>query len=172
MNWNPRSQAEVHLLPQILQTWVVELVVFKNRPKSTKNWKKFWWGLSFSPLSVCLCLLLACAVSAMLCEVVASGVSSSVKSGGVDGEKVKGDLDFDVVLCQSELIERALQLCHLLPPGFLPVGLNSYHSTHTQPCVSLSGCLIEPNGPSSCSAARIFGRKRVQIFVLHLSMSV
>ncbi|TWW60129.1 Glycerol-3-phosphate acyltransferase 1, mitochondrial [Takifugu flavidus] len=62
----------------------------------------------------------ACAVSAMLCEVVASGVSSSVKSGGVDGEKVKGDMDFDVVLCQSELIERALQLCHLLPPGFLP----------------------------------------------------
>lgn len=141
----------------------------KNKPKSTKNWKKFWRGFIFSPLSPCAsvfaCLLLACAVSAMLCEVVASGVSSSVKSGGVDGEKVKGDMDFDVVLCQSELIERALQLCHLLPPGFLPVGLNSYHSSHTQPCVSLSGCLIEPNGHSSCSAARIFGRKRVHIFV-------
>lgn len=168
---NPRCQAEIHLLPQMLQTWIVELVILKKKkkPKSTKNWKKFWRGFIFSPLSPCAsvfaCLLLACAVSAMLCEVVASGVSSSVKSGGVDGEKVKGDMDFDVVLCQSELIERALQLCHLLPPGFLPVGLNSYHSSHTQPCVSLSGCLIEPNGHSSCSAARIFGRKRVHIFV-------
>uniref|UniRef100_A0A3B4TE99 Glycerol-3-phosphate acyltransferase 2, mitochondrial n=1 Tax=Seriola dumerili TaxID=41447 RepID=A0A3B4TE99_SERDU len=44
----------------------------------------------------------ACAVSAMLCEVV------------------RGDMEFDVVLCQSELTERALQLCHLLPPGFVP----------------------------------------------------
>uniref|UniRef100_H3BXE6 Glycerol-3-phosphate acyltransferase 2, mitochondrial n=1 Tax=Tetraodon nigroviridis TaxID=99883 RepID=H3BXE6_TETNG len=35
-------------------------------------------------------------------------------------EKGKGDMDFDVVLCQSELMERALQLCRLLPPGFLP----------------------------------------------------
>uniref|UniRef100_A0A3Q0R6A2 Glycerol-3-phosphate acyltransferase 2, mitochondrial n=1 Tax=Amphilophus citrinellus TaxID=61819 RepID=A0A3Q0R6A2_AMPCI len=47
----------------------------------------------------------ACAVSAMLCEVAHSGVS---------------DPEFDVVLCQSELTERALQLCHLLPPGFMP----------------------------------------------------
>uniref|UniRef100_A0A3B4WSN3 Glycerol-3-phosphate acyltransferase 2, mitochondrial n=1 Tax=Seriola lalandi dorsalis TaxID=1841481 RepID=A0A3B4WSN3_SERLL len=45
----------------------------------------------------------ACAVSAMLCEVA-----------------VRGDMEFDVVLCQSELTERALQLCHLLPPGFVP----------------------------------------------------
>lgn len=125
-------------------------------------------------VSVCVLLLLACAVSAMLCEVVASGVSSSMKSGSVDGEKVKGDMDFDVVLCQSELIERALQLCHLLPPGFLPVGLNSYHSSHAQPCVSLSGCLIELNSHSSSSPAHIFGRERVRIFVciFHLSMSV
>ncbi|XP_068581670.1 glycerol-3-phosphate acyltransferase 2, mitochondrial [Cebidichthys violaceus] len=54
----------------------------------------------------------ACAVSAMLCEVVGSG--------GVDGEQVNSDMEFDVVLCQSELTERALQLCHLLPPGFMP----------------------------------------------------
>ncbi|KAL6113945.1 uncharacterized protein ACO6RY_04829 [Pungitius sinensis] len=62
----------------------------------------------------------ACAVSAMLCELVDSGVSSRVRSGGVDGEQVSGDMEFDVVLCQSELMERALQLCHLLPPGFMP----------------------------------------------------
>ncbi|XP_051279450.1 glycerol-3-phosphate acyltransferase 2, mitochondrial isoform X2 [Dicentrarchus labrax] len=62
----------------------------------------------------------ACAVSAMLCEVAGSGVSSRVRSSGVDGEEVKGDMEFDVVLCESELTERALQLCHLLPPGFMP----------------------------------------------------
>ncbi|XP_034397131.1 glycerol-3-phosphate acyltransferase 2, mitochondrial [Cyclopterus lumpus] len=62
----------------------------------------------------------ACAVSAMLCEVVCSGVSSRVRSDGVDGEQVNGDMEFNVVLCQSELTERALQLCHLLPPGFMP----------------------------------------------------
>ncbi|XP_068460812.1 glycerol-3-phosphate acyltransferase 2, mitochondrial isoform X2 [Clinocottus analis] len=63
----------------------------------------------------------ACAVSAMLCEVVRSGgVSSRVRSDGVDGEQVSGDMEFDVMLGQSELTERALQLCHLLPPGFMP----------------------------------------------------
>ncbi|XP_069563869.1 glycerol-3-phosphate acyltransferase 2, mitochondrial [Brachyistius frenatus] len=62
----------------------------------------------------------ACSVSAMLCEVAFSGVSSRVRSDGVEGEEVKGDMEFDVVLCQSELTERALQLCHLLPPGFMP----------------------------------------------------
>ncbi|XP_070761074.1 glycerol-3-phosphate acyltransferase 2, mitochondrial [Enoplosus armatus] len=62
----------------------------------------------------------ACAVSAMLCEVAGSGVSNRVRSDGVDGEEVKVDMEFDVVLCQSELTERALQLCHLLPPGFMP----------------------------------------------------
>ncbi|KAF0034075.1 hypothetical protein F2P81_014141 [Scophthalmus maximus] len=62
----------------------------------------------------------ACAVSAMLCEVVASGISSSIGSDGVDGEEVRGDVEFDVVLCQSELTEHALHLCHLLPPGFMP----------------------------------------------------
>ncbi|XP_070821079.1 glycerol-3-phosphate acyltransferase 2, mitochondrial [Chaetodon trifascialis] len=62
----------------------------------------------------------ACAVSAMLCEVAGCCVSSRVRSGGMDGEEVKGDMEFDVVLCQSELTERALQLCHLLPPGFMP----------------------------------------------------
>ncbi|KAM7019023.1 glycerol-3-phosphate acyltransferase 2, mitochondrial [Tautogolabrus adspersus] len=62
----------------------------------------------------------ACAVSAMLCDVARSGVSSRVRSDGVDGEELKGDMEFDVALCQSELNERALQLCHLLPPGFMP----------------------------------------------------
>ncbi|XP_008416420.1 glycerol-3-phosphate acyltransferase 2, mitochondrial isoform X1 [Poecilia reticulata] len=62
----------------------------------------------------------ACAVSAMLCEVVFSGVSSRVRSDGVEGEEVKGDMEFDVVLGQSELTEKALQLCHLLPPGIMP----------------------------------------------------
>ncbi|XP_044231784.1 glycerol-3-phosphate acyltransferase 2, mitochondrial isoform X3 [Thunnus albacares] len=62
----------------------------------------------------------ACAVSAMLCEVAGSGVSSRVRSDGVEGEEVKGDMEFIVVLCQSELTERTLQLCHLLPPGFMP----------------------------------------------------
>ncbi|KAM6930899.1 LOW QUALITY PROTEIN: glycerol-3-phosphate acyltransferase 2, mitochondrial [Xenentodon cancila] len=62
----------------------------------------------------------ACAVSAMLCEVVFSGVSSRVRAAGVEGEEVMGDMEFDVVLCQSELTERALQLCHLLPPGIMP----------------------------------------------------
>lgn len=67
----------------------------------------------------------------MLCEVAISGVSSRVRSDGVDGEDVRGDMEFDVLLCQSELTERALQLCHLLPPGFMPVSLNSYHTcTH------------------------------------------
>lgn len=100
----------------------------------------------------------------MLCEAVASGVSSRVESGSVDGEKVKGDMDFDVVLCQSELMERALQLCHLLPPGFMPVSLNSYHTSLTQPCVSLSGCLIGLDSHSSCSATPTFGREWGQIF--------
>uniref|UniRef100_A0A3B3V466 Glycerol-3-phosphate acyltransferase 2, mitochondrial n=1 Tax=Poecilia latipinna TaxID=48699 RepID=A0A3B3V466_9TELE len=62
----------------------------------------------------------ACAVSAMLCEVVFSGISSRVRSDGVEGEEVKGDMEFDVVLGQSELTEKALQLCHLLPPGIMP----------------------------------------------------
>ncbi|XP_071392981.1 glycerol-3-phosphate acyltransferase 2, mitochondrial [Centroberyx affinis] len=62
----------------------------------------------------------ACAVSAMLCEVAGSGISSRVRSDGVEGEQDREDMEFDVVLCQSELTERALQLCHLLPPGFMP----------------------------------------------------
>lgn len=74
-------------------------------------------------------LLSACAVSAMLCEVAGSGVSSRVKSGDVDEEEMKGDPEFDVVLSQSELTERALQLSHLLPPGFIPVSGNRYHSS-------------------------------------------
>lgn len=147
---NPRSQAKVHLFQQVM---IVKCsATFHPQP-------------FLLCMSLFVCLFLACAVSAMLCEVVASGVSSRAKSGSVDGEKVKGDMDFDVVLCQLELMERALQLCHLLPPGFMPVSLNSYHTSHTQPCVSLSGCLIGLNSHSSCSATPIFGRERGQIFV-------
>ncbi|XP_068166910.1 glycerol-3-phosphate acyltransferase 2, mitochondrial [Antennarius striatus] len=62
----------------------------------------------------------ACAVLAMLCDVASSGISSRIRSGGVDWEEAKGHLDFDVVLCQSKLTEIALQLTHLLPPGFMP----------------------------------------------------
>lgn len=51
----------------------------------------------------------ACAVSAMLSEVVGCG-------GG-------GDQEFDVVLGQEELAEKSLQLTHLLPPGYIPVSL-------------------------------------------------
>uniref|UniRef100_A0A8C5DMU8 Glycerol-3-phosphate acyltransferase 2, mitochondrial n=1 Tax=Gouania willdenowi TaxID=441366 RepID=A0A8C5DMU8_GOUWI len=47
----------------------------------------------------------ACAVSAMLREVAFSGIS---------------DIEFDVVLCQSKLTEKASKLCHLLPKGFMP----------------------------------------------------
>lgn len=79
--------------------------------------------------------VLACAVSAMLCEVVFSGVSSRVRSDGVEGEEVKGDMEFDVVLGQSELTEKALQLCHLLPPGIMPVSLYSYHTNPHPVCL-------------------------------------
>ncbi|KAA0713804.1 Glycerol-3-phosphate acyltransferase 1, mitochondrial [Triplophysa tibetana] len=48
----------------------------------------------------------ACAISAMLREVVGCG-------GG-------GDLEFDVVLGQDELMEKILQLTHLLSPGYIP----------------------------------------------------
>ncbi|KAK5622076.1 hypothetical protein CRENBAI_010975 [Crenichthys baileyi] len=62
----------------------------------------------------------ACAVSAMLCEVALSSVSSRLRTDSVKGEEVRGDMEFDVVLSQSELTEKALQLCHLLPPGIMP----------------------------------------------------
>lgn len=105
-------------------------------------------------------VLLACAVSAMLCEVVGSGVSARVRGGVADEEEVKGDLEFDVVLCQSELTDRALQLCLLLPPGFQPVSLHSYH---TQPratlCVLFNGCLMELNSHPSCSGPPISARE-------------
>ncbi|XP_037536216.1 glycerol-3-phosphate acyltransferase 2, mitochondrial [Nematolebias whitei] len=62
----------------------------------------------------------ACAVLAMICEVVFTGLNSSVRTDGVNGKEVKGDMEFSVVLGQSELVEKALQLCHLLPPGVMP----------------------------------------------------
>uniref|UniRef100_A0A8C5G1R1 Glycerol-3-phosphate acyltransferase 2, mitochondrial n=1 Tax=Gouania willdenowi TaxID=441366 RepID=A0A8C5G1R1_GOUWI len=62
----------------------------------------------------------ACAVSAMLREVAFSGISSWERSVDVEGEDVKGDIEFDVVLCQSKLTEKASKLCHLLPKGFMP----------------------------------------------------
>ncbi|KAG7273149.1 hypothetical protein CRUP_034547 [Coryphaenoides rupestris] len=65
----------------------------------------------------------ACAVSAMLCEVAGGAVSSS----RVHGQEVKGDMEFDVVLCEAQLTQHSLQLCHLLPPGFLPPCQSSYN---------------------------------------------
>ncbi|KAJ8005772.1 hypothetical protein DPEC_G00121360 [Dallia pectoralis] len=56
----------------------------------------------------------ACAVSAMLRGVAACG-GDEVKS-----EQFRGELEFDVALCQDELTEKALQLTHLLPPGYIP----------------------------------------------------
>lgn len=47
----------------------------------------------------------ACAVSAMLRDVAGSCVSH-VRSNGVDGEEVNGDMEIDIVLCQSELIDQ------------------------------------------------------------------
>lgn len=66
-------------------------------------------------LKACVCLCVACAVSAMLSEVVGCG-------GG-------GDLEFDVVLGQEELTEKSLQLTHLLSPGFIPVSLVQTHTS-------------------------------------------
>ncbi|XP_029999126.1 glycerol-3-phosphate acyltransferase 2, mitochondrial [Sphaeramia orbicularis] len=68
----------------------------------------------------------ACAVSAMLSQIANSGVSGRVRSDGVEGDGVKGDLEFDVALCRSELTEHALRLLHLLPPGFTPPCQSSY----------------------------------------------
>lgn len=68
----------------------------------------------------------------MICEVVFTGLNSNVRTDGVNGKEVKGDMEFSVVLGQSELVEKALQLCHLLPPGVMPVSLYSYH-TNTHP---------------------------------------
>ena len=54
----------------------------------------------------------------MLSEVAGSEIGFG---SGKKGQEVGEDLEFDVVLCQEELTERALQLCLLLPPGLLPV---------------------------------------------------
>ncbi|XP_057688020.1 glycerol-3-phosphate acyltransferase 2, mitochondrial isoform X2 [Corythoichthys intestinalis] len=62
----------------------------------------------------------ACALSSMLYDIASSGISCKVRTDSADGDEVKGALEFDMVLCQSELTKRALQLCHLLPPGFRP----------------------------------------------------
>ncbi|CAB1322114.1 unnamed protein product [Coregonus sp. 'balchen'] len=62
----------------------------------------------------------ACAVSAMLCEVAGCGGSSRVRGEEIKGDEVRGEMEFDVALCQDELTERALQLTHLLPPGYMP----------------------------------------------------
>lgn len=62
----------------------------------------------------------ACAVSAMLCEVAGCGGSSRIRGKEIKGDEVRGEIEFDVALCQDELTERALQLTHLLPPGYIP----------------------------------------------------
>ncbi|CAL1614966.1 unnamed protein product [Knipowitschia caucasica] len=78
----------------------------------------------------------ACAVSAMLSDVAGSGVSNRG-----DTDEGKGDHEFDVVLCQTELTNRALQLCHLLPPGFMPP-CQSSHSFALDAVDSLVRCGI------------------------------
>ncbi|XP_012992215.2 glycerol-3-phosphate acyltransferase 2, mitochondrial isoform X1 [Esox lucius] len=57
----------------------------------------------------------ACAVSAMLYDVATCGGDDWVK-----GQQYRGEMEFDVALCQDELTERALQLTHLLPPEYIP----------------------------------------------------
>ncbi|XP_030273196.1 glycerol-3-phosphate acyltransferase 2, mitochondrial isoform X2 [Sparus aurata] len=85
----------------------------------------------------------ACAVSAMLCEVANSGIGSRVRTGSVDGEEVTSDMEFDVVLCQSELTEKALQLCHLLPPGFMtPCQSSQSFALDAIDCLVRCGILI------------------------------
>ncbi|XP_047447489.1 glycerol-3-phosphate acyltransferase 2, mitochondrial [Mugil cephalus] len=81
----------------------------------------------------------ACAVSAMLYDVALSGIGSRVRSDVAEGDEVRGGLEFDVVLCQTELTERALQLCHLLPPGFMPP-CQSSHSFALDAIDSLVRC--------------------------------
>ncbi|XP_036382085.1 glycerol-3-phosphate acyltransferase 2, mitochondrial [Megalops cyprinoides] len=69
----------------------------------------------------------ACAVSAMLWEVAGCGGA--------------GEMEFDVALGQEELTERALQLCHLLPPGHFPP-CQSAHSFACDAVDSLVRCGI------------------------------
>ncbi|XP_067083972.1 glycerol-3-phosphate acyltransferase 2, mitochondrial [Osmerus mordax] len=80
----------------------------------------------------------ACAVSAMLSEVAGSEMGFGT---GEKGQEVGEDLEFDVVLCQEELTERALQLCLLLPPGLLPP-CQSTHSFALDAVDSLVRCGI------------------------------
>ncbi|XP_036953051.1 glycerol-3-phosphate acyltransferase 2, mitochondrial isoform X4 [Acanthopagrus latus] len=85
----------------------------------------------------------ACAVSAMLCEVANSGIGSRVRTSDVNGEEVTSDMEFDVVLCQSELTEKALQLCHLLPPGFMtPCQSSQSFALDAIDCLVRCGILI------------------------------
>ena len=70
----------------------------------------------------------ACAVSAMLCEVAGCGGSSRIRGEEIKGDEVRGEMEFDVALCQDELTERALQLTHLLPPGYIPVSTYTHNA--------------------------------------------
>ena len=73
----------------------------------------------FTFLCVCVRVRAACAVSAMLSEVACCGDV--------------GEMEFDVALCQEELTDRALQLTHLLPAGYIPVR-HTHMCMHTHTC--------------------------------------
>lgn len=61
---------------------------------------------SYSVTNKGVCVCVACAVSALLCEMAGCG---------------GGEMEFDVALGQEELTEKSLQLAHLLPAGYIPV---------------------------------------------------
>uniref|UniRef100_A0A3Q3K5B8 GPAT/DHAPAT C-terminal domain-containing protein n=1 Tax=Monopterus albus TaxID=43700 RepID=A0A3Q3K5B8_MONAL len=123
--------------------WLTEEVLLKNKDVGFGGSlaEVVHHSLSLLTPHLIIAAVPSCAVSAMLCEVAISGISSRVRSDGVDGDRVRGDMEFDVVLCQSELTERALQLCHLLPPGFMPP-CQSSHSFALDAIDSLVRCGI------------------------------
>lgn len=135
-------------IKQIKTCCLVKVLRHKVCEECFCGWICFYF-VEFSHIP-CMCVISlscilfpACAVSAMLSKVSASGISYVVRGDRADGAEVKGVTRFDVVLCQSELIEHALQLCHLLSPGLLPVSFNLLHThTHTW-CFLFSVCSME-----------------------------
>lgn len=103
---------------------------------------------STNPEAVCLCI--ACAVSAMLSEVVGCG-------GG-------GDLEIDVVLGQEELTEKSLQLTHLLSPGFIPVSVTQ---THTKTSYYDVYNHVDASSDSYSHLARPSVSKKTHLFFIH-----
>ncbi|KAL0979240.1 hypothetical protein UPYG_G00182650 [Umbra pygmaea] len=83
----------------------------------------------------------ACAVSAMLCDVAGC-------DGGFKGGQCRGEMEFDVALDQEKLTEKALQLTHLLPLGYIPP-CQSSHGFALDAVDSLVRCgiLVMEEGP-------------------------